>query len=249
MPGSPPFSVLVVDDDPVCRRFAVEALRGAGYAAHEAGTLAEAVRVLADGRCDAILSDVELPDGRGTDLPARTATTLPLLAMSADLSAATRRALADAGYAGAIEKPLRAATLLDAVAAVLGRRPLAGASQVREPSDRVLDDEAALAAAGSHDVVDGLRSLLRAELPRHRGSVEAALDAGDAAAVRGVLHQLVAACGFCGAGRLARECAALGRALDAGGDANAAHARFLAALDATIAALDATATPRDAPSR
>lgn len=249
MPGSPPFSVLVVDDDPVCRRFAVEALRGAGYAAREAASLADAVRAIADGGYDAILSDVELPDGRGTELPARTGTRLPLLAMSADLSAATRRALADAGYAGAIEKPLRAATLLDAVAAVLGQRPLAGASRVREPSDRLLDDEAALAAAGSRDVMDGLRALLRAELPRHRASVGAALDKRDAAAVRAVLHQLVAACGFCGAGRLARECAALGRALGAGGDVNAARASFLAALDATVAALDATATPRDPPPR
>jgi DNA-binding response OmpR family regulator len=244
MPASPPFSVLVVEDDPVCRRFAVEVLRGAGYATHEAGTLADAVSCLGTVRCDAILSDVRLPDGHGTEFPARARISVPLLAMSADLSVATRAALALAGYAGAVEKPLRAATLLDAVAAVLERRSVAPAPQVREPGDGVLDDEAALAAAGTHDVVAGLRSLLRAELPKHRASIEAALQAGDAPAVRGVLHQLHAACGFCGAGRLAREGAALGRALGATGEP-AARGRFLAALDDTVAALDATANPRD----
>ena len=62
--------ILVVDDEPVIRMDLVDSLTGLGYRLVEAGSVAEALRILADekGNITAIVTDVGLPDGRGDDL-------------------------------------------------------------------------------------------------------------------------------------------------------------------------------------
>jgi two-component system, cell cycle sensor histidine kinase and response regulator CckA len=68
LPGS--HTVLVVDDAGVVRRLAYRLLSEAGYRVFEAGSAVEAVEVvsLANGRVDAVLIDVVMPEVNGVDL-------------------------------------------------------------------------------------------------------------------------------------------------------------------------------------
>jgi DNA-binding NarL/FixJ family response regulator len=70
-------SILVVDDDPAFRELAGRFLAAAGITvAAEADTAAKAILIAEETRPDAILVDVELPDGDGITL-AGTLTALP----------------------------------------------------------------------------------------------------------------------------------------------------------------------------
>jgi two-component system cell cycle sensor histidine kinase/response regulator CckA len=68
LPGSQ--TVLVVDDAGVVRRLAYRLLSEAGYRVFEAGSAVEALEVvsLANGRVDAVLIDVVMPEVNGVDL-------------------------------------------------------------------------------------------------------------------------------------------------------------------------------------
>ena len=63
-------TVLVVDDAGVVRRLAYRLLSEAGYRVFEAGSAVEALEViaLANGRVDAVLIDVVMPEVNGVDL-------------------------------------------------------------------------------------------------------------------------------------------------------------------------------------
>lgn len=61
-------TVLIVDDEDTARNFISEALGDAGYEALEAGTLAEANKIVDTGAADIVLLDIQLPDGSGLSL-------------------------------------------------------------------------------------------------------------------------------------------------------------------------------------
>ena len=64
-----PVKVLIVDDDAAFRRIARGALTDRGYdVVAEAQSVAEARTALAESRPDAVLLDVNLPDGNGIAL-------------------------------------------------------------------------------------------------------------------------------------------------------------------------------------
>jgi DNA-binding NarL/FixJ family response regulator len=64
-----PTGVLVVDDDPGFRRLAVRLLKRAGLVvAGEADTVSQAKAAVFDLRPEAVLLDVNLPDGNGLSL-------------------------------------------------------------------------------------------------------------------------------------------------------------------------------------
>ena len=60
--------ILVVDDDQAIRWTLREALQSWGFAAVEAGTVAEAVKQFKTDPPAAVLLDIDLPDGSGLDL-------------------------------------------------------------------------------------------------------------------------------------------------------------------------------------
>ena len=63
---TPPFTILVVEDDPLVRLFTADILRGAGYHVVEAGTASEALMALAsDQDIHLLFSDVLLPGSMG----------------------------------------------------------------------------------------------------------------------------------------------------------------------------------------
>ncbi len=231
-------SVLIVDDDPICREHATATLAAAGYTTHAVATLADARAALRAGRDDIVLCDLELPDGSGVELAGELrAGGRRAIAMSADITPSRRATLRDAGFATALEKPIRAETLVATVGELVGRQAApARKSEPERGETAMLDDAAALLVAGNADVATGLRRLLRDELPAQRNEIAAALARDDRAAARAVLHRLRASAGFCGARALGRAAEALSDALDRG-QHDSAHAQFERVLDKTLAAL------------
>ncbi len=67
------YCVLIVDDDVNARQFIAEFLKSKGHEVAEAGTLSEARDLVRKGEGDAILLDVQLPDGYGPNLIVETA--------------------------------------------------------------------------------------------------------------------------------------------------------------------------------
>ena len=61
-------AVLVVDDEPQILRALRTNLRGAGYTVHTAATAAEALAAAAARPPEAVILDLVLPDGHGTDV-------------------------------------------------------------------------------------------------------------------------------------------------------------------------------------
>jgi two-component system, OmpR family, KDP operon response regulator KdpE len=78
-------SVLVVDDEPQILRALQTTLRGAGYEVATAATAAAALAEAAARQPDAIILDLVLPDGSGTEVcrELRTWTTVPVIVLSA----------------------------------------------------------------------------------------------------------------------------------------------------------------------
>jgi CheY-like chemotaxis protein len=100
-----PLRVLIVDDDPTFRAAAAQALARRGYAiAGCAATLAEARAALARFAPDAILLDVNLPDGNGIAFARAARPPSPVLLTSADAGAAPARLVERAGAVGFVPK-------------------------------------------------------------------------------------------------------------------------------------------------
>lgn len=124
MTESPPFHVLVLDDDPVYRPLVHELLTEEGCTVTTAGTGGEALVTLEQcvrsgrGGPDVVLTDWRLPDmdgrtfiGRYHALPGPHA---PVVVVTAD-SGAARRATA-VGASAVLEKPFDLSDLLDLLA-------------------------------------------------------------------------------------------------------------------------------------
>jgi Response regulator containing CheY-like receiver, AAA-type ATPase, and DNA-binding domains len=119
--------VLVVDDHADCRELIAAVLGSAGIATAEASSCATAMRRLAEvPTLSAVIADLRLPDCHGTELirviKAAPATAhLPVLVLSASVTAVDRQAAADAGAVAFLAKPVLPDQVLDAVRRVLSR--------------------------------------------------------------------------------------------------------------------------------
>ncbi len=122
--------ILVVDDEPHILRALGFILRGAGYAVEAAETQAEALATLALRPPDALLIDLVLPDGTGTDVCAevRRWSPLPIVVVSAVGDEREKVRALDAGADDYVTKPFGSEELLARLRAVLRRasEPAAG---------------------------------------------------------------------------------------------------------------------------
>lgn len=192
--------LLLVEDDPTSREFLCSVLAHSARL-DTARTLAEADERCREHGYDLLLLDLALPDGAGETWLKRQrdlGNSTPAVALSADLDPKRQQHLLASGFALALAKPLSAVALLHALSPWL-------------PARADFDDEAKALAANGGDpsILLRMRELFLAELPEQARRIAAAHAAGDQAALRGVLHQLRAGCGFVGAGRLARLVEAL----------------------------------------
>jgi two-component system, OmpR family, KDP operon response regulator KdpE len=134
--------ILVVDDEPQILRAVQMKLRGAGYAVDTAGTAREALMKAGMRPPMAIILDVLLPDGRGTDVcrELRTWYHAPIVVLSAVGEEKEKVDALDAGADDYITKPFSGEELLARLRAVL-RRATPSAERLITVGDLVVDLE------------------------------------------------------------------------------------------------------------
>jgi two-component system KDP operon response regulator KdpE len=134
--------ILVVDDEPQILRALQLKLRGAGYAVETATTASEALVKASLRPPEAIILDVLLPDGRGTDVcrEIRGWSSVPILVLSAVGEEAEKVAALDAGADDYVTKPFGGDELLARLRAAL-RRSSASTRPVVEVGELRLDLE------------------------------------------------------------------------------------------------------------
>jgi two-component system KDP operon response regulator KdpE len=132
--------VLVVDDEPQILRALQTNLRGAGYEVQTAATAGEALAAAASHPPDAVILDLILPDGRGTDVcrELRRWSSVPILVLSAVGDEQEKVAALDAGADDYVTKPFGMDELLARLRAAL-RRSSPGGEPVLEVGELVLD--------------------------------------------------------------------------------------------------------------
>ena len=115
--------VLVVDDEPQILRALRTSLRGAGYDVETEDTAEGALTALAVNPPDAVILDLVLPDGRGTDVcrELRTWSTMPVIVLSVVGEEAEKVAALDAGADDYVTKPFGIEELLARLRAAMRR--------------------------------------------------------------------------------------------------------------------------------
>jgi len=115
--------VLVVDDEPHILRALKASLRGAGYDVDTADTAEGALTAAALSPPDAVILDLVLPDGRGTDVcrELRTWSTVPVIVLSVVGDESEKVAALDAGADDYVTKPFGVDELLARLRAAMRR--------------------------------------------------------------------------------------------------------------------------------
>lgn len=120
-------AILVIDDDDAFRRMLQQMLEQDGHCVSGAADGAEALRLLAHGTPDLILTDILMPGMDGIELIielARQGSVTPLIAMSAGRRSITPQfnleSAALMGVRTTLLKPFARAALRDAIAQALG---------------------------------------------------------------------------------------------------------------------------------
>lgn len=170
--------ILVVDDDPQMRRYLRASLSSHGYVIEEAGTLAEAERVLDADPPALVLLDLGMPDGDGISLvrAVRPRLAVPIVVLSARGREADKIAALDAGADDYLTKPFGAGELLARIRVALRH---ASGAPFRAPEDEVITVGPIRIDHARHEVtVDGapvhltpIEFRLLEHLGRHAGRV------------------------------------------------------------------------------
>jgi len=115
--------ILVVDDEPQILRALTTMLRGAGYEVVTAATAQEALAQAAAYPPEAIVLDLVLPDGKGTDVSRelRSWTDVPIVVLSAVGEEREKVSALDAGADDYVTKPFGVDELLARLRAALRR--------------------------------------------------------------------------------------------------------------------------------
>jgi CheY-like chemotaxis protein/HPt (histidine-containing phosphotransfer) domain-containing protein len=139
----PPRRVLVVDDGVENRELVHVLLEQVGLVVLDAENGAVALDRVAAGGCDLVLMDMQMPvmDGvTATRTLRERGCTLPILALTANVMKGYEHQLADAGFTGALTKPIDVDALLEALA------PLLGGTSAPEPSGAAAQSDGAPAS-------------------------------------------------------------------------------------------------------
>ena len=132
--------ILVVDDEPQILKALQLKLRGAGYVVETADSAGEALMKASMRPPEAIILDVLLPDGSGTDVcrELREWSSAPILVLSAVDEEAEKIAALDAGADDYVTKPFSGDELLARLRAAL-RRTRPGTEPVVQVGDLRID--------------------------------------------------------------------------------------------------------------
>jgi two-component system KDP operon response regulator KdpE len=142
--------ILAIDDEPQILRALQTNLRGAGYEVWTATTAAEALAEAALRLPEAIILDLVLPDGSGTDVcrELRTWTSAPIIVVSAVGEEAEKVAALDAGADDYVTKPFGMEELLARLRAAMRRATQPGEPVVEIGALRVDLEKHAVTVSG-----------------------------------------------------------------------------------------------------
>jgi PAS domain S-box-containing protein len=255
-----PLRVLLAEDNPINRDFAVAVLERAGHSVTSVVDGRAAVAAARAGSFDIILMDVEMPviDGVRTTQEIRRlpgpVSNVPIIGLTAHAMAGARERCLSAGMSDYLAKPVTGPALLAKIAAVAGIAPQhPGMIEPRAETNGVLDTTVLDALAGA---LPGAKSagLVRLYLERSEaalGRIEARLRAHDLPGLAREAHDLAGSAGNVGAAgltkiarRLEEACAAadVERAADlaadlrrVAGETNQALRRWLECQSLTVA--------------
>jgi two-component system KDP operon response regulator KdpE len=145
--------VLIVDDEPQILRALQTNLRGAGYDVTTAATAKEALAAAAVGNPEAVILDLVLPDGRGTDVARelRRWSSAPIIVLSAVGDENEKVAALDAGADDYVTKPFGMDELLARLRAAL-RRAAPSTEPVLRIGDLTIDLEKRSVGVDGRDV-------------------------------------------------------------------------------------------------
>jgi two-component system KDP operon response regulator KdpE len=145
--------VLVVDDEEQILRALRANLNGAGYEVRTAATARQALAAAAIDPPDAVILDLILPDGSGTDVcrSLREWSSVPIIVLSAVGDEREKVAALDAGADDYVTKPFGMAELLARLRAAL-RRAVPSGDPVIRIGDLVVDLEKRLVTVGQRPV-------------------------------------------------------------------------------------------------
>jgi two-component system, OmpR family, KDP operon response regulator KdpE len=117
--------ILVVDDEPQILRALGTTLRGAGYTVDTAASAGDALTAAAANPPEAVILDLVLPDGNGTEVTRelRTWCEAPVIVLSAVGEERQKIAALDAGADDYVTKPFSVDELLARLRAVMRRAP------------------------------------------------------------------------------------------------------------------------------
>jgi signal transduction histidine kinase/CheY-like chemotaxis protein len=126
-------TIMVVEDNPVNRKLARNALASQGYVVHEATTGEEALVLLEHQVADLILMDIQLPGMDGLEVTRRLKADprtagIPIVALTAHVKEADEAKAREAGCAGYITKPIRLAHFPAQVASYIPSEALVAGS-------------------------------------------------------------------------------------------------------------------------
>ncbi|MFM9434059.1 PAS domain S-box-containing protein [Janthinobacterium sp. CG_23.3] len=256
----PPLRVLAADDVPQNLELLALLLGKRGHSVRSAGDGLQAARLAAGEVFDVILMDVQMPlmDGLAATREIRAAALrdgrprVPVVAMTASVLDAHRKASAAAGMDGFASKPVDWTTLSHEIARVLGLEsgPAAGAAAPAGPGRRVLNRKAGLQRwADSPDAYLGALARFEREHGGAANALAAHIEAGRYAPAQAQAHKLRGMAANLGMEQLA---ATLGQVehlcLAGGGDDAAARSEVLSRLVAQWpAALQAIRADAPAP--
>jgi two-component system KDP operon response regulator KdpE len=142
--------VLVVDDEPQILRALQMKLRGAGYVVETAATAQDALARAAMRPPEAVILDLVLPDGNGTDVcrELRTWSAVPILVLSAVGEELEKIAALDAGADDYVTKPFSGDELLARLRAALRRTASSGQPVLRVGELRIDLEKRAVTMGG-----------------------------------------------------------------------------------------------------
>jgi two-component system sensor histidine kinase RpfC len=209
--------VLVADDQPANQLVLRRILERAGHRPEVVGDGESLLDRLADGGYDAVVLDVHMPGTSGLDVIKQArylemgARRTPLIALTADATPETRAAAQQAGVSVFLTKPVVAAELLDALAAVAGDGSApAVVEPVRMPREAVVLDETVLAELASlrlgSDFVHKFVEQCIRDAARCLADLETCAQRGDWDGVRDACHAAKGVAGNMGAAQLAAAC-------------------------------------------
>ena len=191
-PPQPGLRVLLVDDDPLQLEMTAAMCRRAGIGAECCQYPEYAAKLVADGRFDLVLTDIQMPSADGFSVLAAVHGVDPALCVVA-VSARGELDAADftaRGFAGCLRKPFTYSELVAVVRAVCGGTVAEGGEPTVPASGTNFDPLTAYAG----DDAGAARSILTSfaeQTAANCAELEKAVENGDAALVKALSHKML----------------------------------------------------------